>query len=115
VKGEQVPAPRVFPRVSVYFSRCARTRRTGRRPRWRDREALRLRGTLRGKWRSPLLITARLRLRVPAYWLFSGPIGGDVTAQLDMVTRRSAGLARAWRMCGRAVSANIHFFRSRHE
>ena len=52
-------------------------------------KTLRLRGTLRAQWCSPLLIRARLRLRVPAYLLVSGTIKGDVTAQLDMVRRRS--------------------------
>jgi hypothetical protein len=54
-----------------------------------DREALSLRGTLRGKWRWPLLIRARLRVCVPAYFLVSGTTRGDETAQRDMVRRRS--------------------------
>ena len=78
----------VFARLSVYFSRRARTGGGSAGDRgWRDWEALCLRDTLRGKWRSAMLIRARLRLYVPAYWLVSGTTRGDATAQLDMVRK----------------------------
>ncbi len=66
------------------------------------RQVLSLRGTLRGKWRSPLLIRARLCLRVPAYWLVSGYTRHDGTARRDMVRKSSSGglRTRAWRIPG---------------
>ena len=62
--------------------------RIGGRPRLRDWEALRLRGTLRGKWRSSLLIRTRLRARVPAYLLVSGTARRGV-CQITGVTSSS--------------------------
>ena len=82
----------MFARLSVYFSRRARTGGGSTDDRGlRDWEALCLWGTLEGKWRSAMLIRARLRLRVPAYWLVIGTTRGDATAQLDMVRNTSAG------------------------